>query len=1647
MSESSDRSDVVRSARDTKAPGSTRKSSDSGVSAPKWVQNKTLVVGVDGTESTTIKSDISLQKIEAATVETDVDYLQPQALMRSESFSEDPFTDPPIGSWEESQSLDDNDDRFRSTSRQLPNDRRKHLDSTTPTLIDEEDDSEMLHQEHTRTNVDKDESSMRRTPGASMYKSSFEISSEEMSSMSTDNIVPEIERTMLPSMHGTSTYAEQDVAHAAMQREPPGLGFGLSLAASKDSHGSSDHRNIAGRQRLRQMVWDSAYRLSSQASSETQHLSSKTAATESSQQIFRETTTSSFTSAPVSNIGSGGMQGPRDSFLFAPWDKSDRDYGSLPFAQVREEGRSSTSGAFSPNILRLTEDIGNLLHEDEDDDFAIAIPGTGQRDHLSNIGSTTEDWTGSYVFDSEAGRNAAKPAVPSRSSINFNNMPQHKDGKPRRKTTGPNIYYQPQHGSFPNAQQPKPRVRSGDEVFEFGKSSIAESNQVLNFGGAFAPPSLLLGNNQNFMHPVPFQPGHPVSDQFGNHVVGGQIQPLVFCQNQEFNSTRGNFQVGISGSNNLLLNSHTFDPYQRCLQTNGAGDFFEPHNVVYSSSSNNPGYRMGTGPIHGIHQSEMQATAREFVPRPSSTIGHFVSQEWPTEGSQWHSPGSPYQALEHSSWHHTVPDSNYSSGYEYRQSPNHGYVDHRSTIGSSAHITPWSQHQKQPQMSLPQQLPTLQMQQVSAVQTEQFSSHTQPFPPTQSKLTPQIVPQLQNVPQPLPDALTSQQEPPLLKEQVVPTPPVAEPCTTCNTSGPTTSSQPNDVVSHQVLPTNRGISSPHLSVADSENSQGTSQLSKKDSKRKQRTKKKPPKADSPAPSKKGPIMSKKKGNKVEPIRSTSTGNDAPEETQGSAIEDPNDAKRSELNESPATRAAFKEFYRAIRNEERSSFTKAEEFAYLSLSSGSLPESVHWRVYLELADLAKRSNRYAEARRLYKMVCQLQPYASQGWLEFSKLEEECGNMNRVMNILHAGLEYCKFSESLLTRAVKHQEKMGNLATARELLARLKHIGIEKVWRTVLEGALLEVRAGNVATARRVLKYLMHHVPWYGPLYLEAYRLEKDQGDPLDALQIVERGLEAIPRYGPLWFGAFRLCEDMDRTKKLYDLPQSMKMIERATASISKELVWKVHLEAAQMLERSAMEVGNVDDPKFENFLVPARRRLAMTVLSCPNNLRWKVWLTAARMELGIGNTEQARALFLRAHEVVPKKGKSSTLLESARLEDFTGNTDVARALLCKGRLIHGHDWKVWFESVLLEIRNKNVARAVEICTNALDIHQGTGRLWATLVQLRQHSGRDSAQQIALRRALNAVPKSGEVWCEGGRIHLNPFSDTFDLVRARRHLFFATRFTPQYGDGFVESIRLELIEQWLSPIAAYIWDNTKHNFHPPRDSGVESSLTKYITDVAIAIAVANLKDADSEMTRNSLPLLLHQNIVSEVRKRLHPEVLGNNIDLSDLRLACVNADPNYGLLWFHCRRRPTDSPRRIIEDAAGFIAAELQKYSHIYLAAIIRRKAVLSTIDFDDKKYNNASVSMDHGALPPIESATDPIVSKRMEEIDKTLQSAPSLEDIFNPIDPTTGLVFLENTVRGALFVTGISDLNRHNPISSFTLADRRRMLFGNDALFP
>lgn len=58
-----------------------------------------------------------------------------------------------------------------------------------------------------------------------------------------------------------------------------------------------------------------------------------------------------------------------------------------------------------------------------------------------------------------------------------------------------------------------------------------------------------------------------------------------------------------------------------------------------------------------------------------------------------------------------------------------------------------------------------------------------------------------------------------------------------------------------------------------------------------------------------------------------------------------------------------------------------------------------------------------------------------------------------------------------------------------------------------------------------------------------------------------------------------------------------------------------------------------------------------------------------------------------------------------------------------------------------------------------------------------------------------PKSGEVWCEGARTLLNPTSKYFNVQAASNFLNHAVKFTPQYGDTFIEVLRVKMLTKGL------------------------------------------------------------------------------------------------------------------------------------------------------------------------------------------------------------------------------------------------------------
>lgn len=375
----------------------------------------------------------------------------------------------------------------------------------------------------------------------------------------------------------------------------------------------------------------------------------------------------------------------------------------------------------------------------------------------------------------------------------------------------------------------------------------------------------------------------------------------------------------------------------------------------------------------------------------------------------------------------------------------------------------------------------------------------------------------------------------------------------------------------------------------------------------------------------------------------------------------------------------------------------------------------------------------------------------------------------------------------------------------------------------------------------------------------------------AITIVRKGLQELPRYGPLWFGLLRICESQDALEERQGWIQGKSpLLTRVTTeasaairSISKELIWKIHFEVACVFER-AVDVTSAGSyyksmkPRLDcirsHFYDEVRHNYIRSLLACPQNLRWKVLIVAARLEILCSNFYRARKFLGRAWIEVPEKSKAAVFLECARLEEYIGNVPLARDILARAQAEARGDWKVFMEAVLIELRHNNLKAAAAVARDALSVHPGAGRLWSLLIHLAHrceclqfdfNSIDIPSKRMALLCALSRCPKSGEIWCEAARIHLNPLLlDSFDLTLAQRYLGFAAQFTPQYGDTFIEILRVEFLIRAVlfgvldslnidksAFIRAFLAEDNEsdiHNFaaksaHPPTTGGlVENSM---------------------------------------------------------------------------------------------------------------------------------------------------------------------------------------------------------------------------------
>ena len=439
--------------------------------------------------------------------------------------------------------------------------------------------------------------------------------------------------------------------------------------------------------------------------------------------------------------------------------------------------------------------------------------------------------------------------------------------------------------------------------------------------------------------------------------------------------------------------------------------------------------------------------------------------------------------------------------------------------------------------------------------------------------------------------------------------------------------------------------------------------------------------------------------------------------------------KKEVQLSPKSKAYFHELEK-IRKEQQNK----SNFDILTETLKILPDIQSkslWKVFFDLAESFKKDYNYTDSKTFYILSIYLQPYNSDTWLEFAKMEEDYGNLIKAKEILKRAIDYNQFNENLIIKFLRIEEKLGKIQDSRKILSGLKYQSFEKNWKLYLEGALLESKYGNPKSAERIFKALVKNIEPQGGVYLEYAKFEENLGNLNEALKICFEGISKNIRFSNLWTYFLKISERV--VENINHIPLS-KFLGYAINSLPRDMVWKIYLEIASFTERKMR-------------LEDSKTFISKAIISCPENVKWKCFIMGARVELKNKNNFKAKKIINYCLNNNTEKQKAQLMIEASKIYEYQGEIDKAIQYFEYNQDYMRSEWKVYLEYIHMLIRNRRIKLAQEVVLESLRYHNLAGRLWASIIQLNHLSGKENGGNNAYRIfliAINEVPKSGEVW---------------------------------------------------------------------------------------------------------------------------------------------------------------------------------------------------------------------------------------------------------------------------------------------------------------
>lgn len=457
-----------------------------------------------------------------------------------------------------------------------------------------------------------------------------------------------------------------------------------------------------------------------------------------------------------------------------------------------------------------------------------------------------------------------------------------------------------------------------------------------------------------------------------------------------------------------------------------------------------------------------------------------------------------------------------------------------------------------------------------------------------------------------------------------------------------------------------------------------------------------------------------------------------------------------------------------------------------------------KVYYNIAEVVKRLKGDTEALVYYNKSLECDPRAeTKIWSELTKFYTDRDDRVKALEVMKRSLAYINHSDpSFISNMIK-MVKIASSISLKECYKIIKYVedgDVTKYWKIFTVMARVEAENGNIGRARLIYQFLVSKLKSLGPAIYEWIRTEHCYSSLLQTFHVCCLGSVHAAPYGPIWF------ETLDAVIRMFPgingLPMVMKCVDTALAKCSSEISWKLDLIGYE----SALIAGD-----FKS----AKHYFDQAVAHVPEQLSWRVHYVDVHTEIAktvnnydwvsnrIGETNKFRIPEILLEKVKkmdscsPSKFQSECVLLKSRVHEYFGWIDESLNLLEEAVKAYPDEWKLEFERIVVLRRANMIDKAIEMAANAVKTYPRAGRLWALYISLAQKLGYEKQKEIILE-ALKCSPKSGEVWCEMARFKSNPLNPMYSLRSANEAVKNAIRFTPQYGDTFIEGIKITILD---------------------------------------------------------------------------------------------------------------------------------------------------------------------------------------------------------------------------------------------------------------